>query len=249
MHVECLPLMRHAIQCVCIGGHQCCILKRSVHRMKHQIERIPWIEVKAYIRSRRTIHVEERLLRSGYSVPLLRNSLYRKVNIVYPLPVRVVDNPIVVRLQLAAMLEEEVLCWTRCDLNILGNVHIKRVNQCVDRIFHVERITHFQWTLLATGLFCACFGWAKDRRDACLDYRVVVSSFWRCSGKEAYSEDGTTGLVEFLQLLKRGTTERGDGGENDGTESLRAYHQLVAFDTCVLNIFVVRDVVIPLMIG
>ena len=96
---------------------------------------------------------------------------------------------------------------------------------------------------------CACFAWAKDRRDACLDYRIVISSFRRCSGKEAYSEYGTTGLVEFLQLLKRGTAERGEGGRMIARNLCGPITNSLPSTRALLNILVVRDVVIPLMIG
>src|ERR1017187_1110627 len=166
--------------------------------MERNVECIPCVKIETYIRPGRTIHIEERLLCSRKSIPFLRDSHCSKVNLVHPLPIRVVDDPIIVRLQLTAMLKEEVLSGSGGDLHVLGYFGIKSGDHGVDGVVYIERSTSFGTDLRAAGSLRASNARAKYRSNAFLDYGVVIAGFWRCSGKEAYAKNDAAGLVKFL---------------------------------------------------
>ena len=67
-------------------------------------------------------------------------------------------------------------------------------------------------------------------------------------GRQADAKNDSAGLVKFLQLLECDPAEGSDRGKNDCAEPLGADDQLVTFDMRAGKVFVVRDIVIPVMI-
>src|ERR1035438_5582849 len=169
-----------AIQPLHIGRFHNHVLWRPCKGMEHHVERIPWIEIETYVRTGRTIHIKEWLLCSGESVPLLRNPHFSKVNYVGSFPICIVNDPIVVALRLAAMLEQKVWRWTRRDLHVLGHVRIKRSDQGIHRVVNVESTLSFCLHMFAARNPRACSAGTKDRSDAFLDHGIVITDFLRC---------------------------------------------------------------------
>ncbi len=124
---------------------------------------------------------------SGKCIPFLRDPFCGKVDFVHPLPICIIDDPIVVFPQLAAMFKHKVLCRTRHDLHVFGHLLIKSGNQCIDRVLCIERATSFRSNPFA-GILRTCHAGTKDRRDASLDHRIVVAGFRRCCRQQAYAK-------------------------------------------------------------
>ena len=71
------------------------------------------------------VHIEERLSFATECIPFLGNSLCGEVNLIDALPIGIVYDPVVVRLQFGAVLEEEVLRGTGGDLNVFRYMRIE----------------------------------------------------------------------------------------------------------------------------